>query len=512
MLAPLRDNPRRQASATVKWISGPTKGWNARDDLTDMDKLDAIVLDNVVVTERGIRTRDGYEAHATGLGGAVLSVMEHSSPDGTKTLFGATATDIYDVTTAGAVGAADVSTLNSGVWSHVMFATAGGNFLVIANGADSVRNFDGTNWTTPVITNVTSSNLIQVCSHMSRLWFVEKNTLKVWYLPASAVAGAATAIDFGPISRLGGSLVAMASWTRDGGAGLDDLAVFITSRGEVHVYSGSDPAGADTWERVGTFQVAEPIGRRCFIKAGSDLGVLTSQGLVPLSNILSIASTEIERVAATEKIGSAFKLSYEGGKSMRGWQVLEYPKQALAIVNVPQVEGTSYHQYVFSTAKKAWSRFTGINAECWSLFGDRLMFGGTDGKVYEYTGETDNGTEINGLIVQAFQDMGTIGNKVFKRMKPQLVGPAGYRPAVGLRFDYDDTSVVFSATPFTAQGPEWDVTAWDAELWGAELQPTAEWQAVRGRGFVAAIVVQIAVDVALTYNGVRVMYEKGTTV
>lgn len=512
MLAPLAQNQARTGSARVKWVPAPTGGWNARDDLTEMEKTDAIVLDNVIVTESGCKMRSGITQHVTGLGSSVQSLMEYNSPSGTRQLFGATASSIFNVTTSGAVGAAVVSGLNSGVWSSTMFATAGGNFLVIANGADSVRNYDGTSWTTPTITGVTSSNLISVSSHMSRLWFVEKNSLKVWYLGTSAISGSATSIDFGPISRLGGELIAMTSWSRDGGAGIDDLAVFVTSRGEVHVYSGSDPSSATTWERVGTFRIGEPVGRRCFVKAGADVGVLTSQGLVPLSNVLSISSTEVSRTAATEKIGSAFKASYEGGKASRGWQVLEFPKQDLVLVNIPIVNATTYHQYVVSTPKRAWSRFTGINAECWGLLGDRLFAGGVDGTVYEYTGTTDNGANIEAAVVQAFQDGGTLGEKIFKRMKPQLIAPPGYRPTIGLRFDYDDNELLFSSDAFQSLGPVWDVAEWDVAEWGAEFGSTSYWQSVRGKGFQFAVVVRITGNDSVTYNGTRVMFEEGTPI
>ncbi|MEQ1652155.1 MAG: hypothetical protein ABL897_06690, partial [Hyphomicrobium sp.] len=203
-LAPLRDNRSKSQTATTKWVEAPTKGWNAKNDLSDMDELEAVVLDNLIVTERGVRLRPGKSEFATGLGSAVLALMEHAAPDGTASMFGATVGAIWDVTAGGAVGAADVTGLNSGQWQHTMFATTGGNYLVCCNGIDDVRNYDGTTWTAPAITNVTSGNLINVAVHMSRLWFTEKNTLKVWYLPTGAIAGAATSIDFGPLSRLGG--------------------------------------------------------------------------------------------------------------------------------------------------------------------------------------------------------------------------------------------------------------------------------------------------------------------
>lgn len=512
LLAPLRPNGARVQTAKSKWIEAPALGWNAKNDLSDMKEGDAIVLDNMVSVERGVRLRPGYSASVTGLGAAVQSLMEYAATDGTSDLFGATASAIYDVTTAGAVGAAVVTGLTSGSWQHSMFATAGGNFLVLANGADSVRNYDGSSWTTPAITNVTSANLITVTAHMSRLWFAEKNTLKIWYLPTNAISGAATAIDFGPMSRLGGYLVGMASWSRDGGAGLDDVAVFLTSRGECHVYSGSDPASSATWERIGTFVIPEPIGRRCFVKSGSDVGILTSQGLVPLSNVLPIAASTVARVAATERIGGAFQDAYEGGKNMRGWCCVEWPKEALAVVNVPTVEGATAHQYVVSTTKGAWSRWTGIPAECWSLKGDRLFFGGNDGTVYEMTGTQDNGAVITGLMVQAFTELGSTRTKTMKRIKPQFYGPLGNRPLVGVRLDYSDVEITYSGVSTEESGPVWDVITWDTKEWGITTLSNSWWQSIAGRGFAVAIVVQISSSEPVTYNGSRLMYSEGAEV
>ena len=54
----------------------------------------------------------------------------------------------------------------------------------------------------------------------------------------AAVAGAASMFDLGQIFTEGGYLMAMATWTVDAGYGVDDLAVFITSEGEVAVYRG----------------------------------------------------------------------------------------------------------------------------------------------------------------------------------------------------------------------------------------------------------------------------------
>ena len=84
----------------------------------------------------------------------------------------------------------------------------------------------------PSITNVTSANLIQVTSHMRRLWFVEKNTTKVWYLPTDAISGAATALDVGSMLTYGSYVIATATWTVDGGNGPNALFVILSNKGK----------------------------------------------------------------------------------------------------------------------------------------------------------------------------------------------------------------------------------------------------------------------------------------
>jgi hypothetical protein len=118
-------------------------------------------------------------------------------------------------------------------------------------------------WTSPSITVATSANLIGVTAHVQRLWFVEKDKIDPWYLPVAAISGAAAKLTIGPFCKLGGYLMAIGSWSRDGGSGPDDMLVLVTSKGEVLIYSGTDPSSSTTFGLVGTFRIAEPIGRRC---------------------------------------------------------------------------------------------------------------------------------------------------------------------------------------------------------------------------------------------------------
>lgn len=500
---------RRHMVSTVKSIMPPVKGWNARDDLADMDPDEAIVLDNIIPADRRVVTRGGYTEWLTGLGEAAITLLSYSSPT-TDKMFVATASDIYDASTSGAVGAAAVTTLSNGIWSQTMFATAGGHYLVAVNGADGVRTYDGSSWATQTITGATAANFVTVTSHMNRLWFVEDNTLKVWYLGTSAVSGAATSINLAQRSKLGGYLVAMASWTLDGGAGMEDVAVFVTSKGEVHLFRGTDPSSDTTWSAVGTFKIAEPIGRRCMIKVGGDIGILTSQGIVPLSGVLNKAQSAQANVAITDRIRNAYTAAYDDAPTANGWNITEYPYGKLLIVNIPIVESTTTMQFVMNSATGAWARWTDINANDWALMGTSLFFAGVDGTVYQYSGSTDNGANIVATCVSAYTEFGTARTKYFKRIRPQFQGLTGYQPSVGVAVDYsEDFSNVSAAPTAETQGTAWDAGDWDTTDWASSQQPSALWRGLRNKGWVGAIIVKFDTPEPMTYNGGKILFEQG---
>lgn len=510
---PLRRNPARQRTAQIAAVPAPVGGWNARDPVTDMKPNEAILLENIIPGSDGCRLRKGYQSHATGItGNYVETLMTWSGPDGTKEMYAAAPADIFEVSTAGAVGAAAVTSLSNGRWSWLNFATTGGQYLVACNGTDAVQNYDGTTWTTPTITGtgLTSTDLIYVTAHMQRLWFIEKDTLDVWYLGVGAISGTATKFPLGSLCKLGGYLVAMGSWTRDGGAGLDDVAVFITSMGEAILYSGTDPSSASTWQIVGIFRIPEPIGRNCLVKIGGDLAVITTQGVVALSEILPIASSGQGKKAATDMISGAYRLAYEIGSAQYGWQVVESPPEKLLIVNVPVVERTESIQYVMNTETGKWCKFTNFDAGCWCLYNDDLYWGGSDGVVYKYTGETDGSTAaIDGRVTHAYSAYGTPHRKSFERARPVVFGPADYIPTIQVTTDFADPLFDLTAQPWPSEGSYWDEVFWDAADWAAASVPSIQWQAVSGDGITAAVNVALSSTQGITYNGALLTYRAG---
>lgn len=508
-LAPLRQNPSRRPTVRQKQVKAPFGGWNARDDITDMPAEDALVLDNLIPGDASVSLRRGKRDHCSGMNSPVLTLMEYSPPTGSASLFAAITDKIFNVTVSGVIDPgtdAVVSSLSNGRWSHTMFATSGGNFLLCVNGANGLRSYNGSAWATESLTGVTAANLVTITSHQSRVWMIEENTMKVWYLDPLAKSGTATSIDFAALSKLGGKLMAMASWTRDSGVGIEDLAVFITSQGEVHIYAGSDPASADTWSRVGTFKIAEPIGRRCLIKVGGDIGVLTTQGLVPLSGVLSRAESAQGQVAISDKVRDAYTKAQSRSRTMFGWQVTEFPTGKLLIVNVPIAENVTAEQFVMNSVNGKWCRFSGLNACCWGILNGELYFGGADGTVYQYAGSDDDGEDILAKSVSAFSDFGTPGNKSFDALLPVFFGPAGYRPQVGLRLDYGEEEYLSPSIAFDSSGDEWDSEGWDVCSWAPASAPNKLWQGIVGEGITAAVVISISTSETMTYNGAMIRF------
>jgi hypothetical protein len=215
----------QRTAANVQSIPAPVGGWNARDSLANMEPMDAVTLVNYFPTVSNCVLRGGYSKYATGFTGQAQSLFSYSG-GATNKLFavvGTPALSIYDVTAGGAVGAAVVSGLTNAIWEYTNVATTGGNYLYAVNGVDKPRLYDGTTWTaidaasTPAITGVTTTTLENVTLFKNRLWFIEKNTLKAWYLPTSAVGGAAQSLDLSSIARFGGYLVDLDTWTIDAG-------------------------------------------------------------------------------------------------------------------------------------------------------------------------------------------------------------------------------------------------------------------------------------------------------
>lgn len=500
----------------VRSLPPPVGGWNRRDALPLMDPRDALRLDNLIPDTTNVHLRDGYATHATiaATTAAVESLIQYAPPNtANNKLFAAIPTAIYDVTAAvtASATAAVVTGLTNGRWQHTQMTNTAGSFLAMVNGADHPRKYDGSTWATCSVSaaGLTRTNLIGIHNHMNRLWFIEENENHVWYLATSAIEGTLT--KFSLPFRRGGKLLAMGSWTRDGGSGPDDFGVFLTSNGECAVYAGTDPSSASTSALVGIFNIPEPIGRRCLINAGADLGILTSQGLVPLSKVIGMTSGSAKRASFTDKISGQFRDQYNSTGTLFGWQCIEYPKENLLIINVPITERSSQQQYVMNINTGAWCRFTGLDAGCWSLLGDSLYFGGNGCVIYKYGGtHTDGTSNITALMQSSYSDLGTTKTKRFTRARPMFLAPTGYDPPITVQTDYDDAIPAINTVAAATGGSQWDSVQWDSFQWAGGSVPSLNWQGVQGRGRAVSIAFGISSSEEIVFNGVDVGFEPGS--
>ena len=416
-----------------------------------------------------------------GIGGTLVSEFDGS-------LTGSSTGEVYTLHGNASIAPfAQLTGLSNGRFQHVNFATSGGNYLVMCNGADDVYNYDGTTWTQPTITGVTSSSLVNVNIHKSRLWFIENGTLKAWYLPTQSIAGAANALDLSAYCPHGGYLMAMGTWTIDAGYGVDDMAVFVTSQGDCLVYRGTDPSSATTWSLVGVWWIGQPIGRRCFVKYQGDMLIVCEDGLFQLSQALQ-SSRVNPRVALTDKIQKAMSNAVTLYRNNFGWQVIPFPPENMVILNVPTQQGQYQEQYVMNTITGAWCKFTGWDANCWELFGDSIYFGGNGFVGKAFTTLADNGEDISGTVQQAFNYYETPGQlKRFTMMRPTLLTNGTPEIQGAINVDFNLSPPVSNLATLTITGAAWDSAVWDTDLWQDELITSRNWQGAVGIGYCGGV-------------------------
>ena len=501
-MAYLARKPIKRAVGRSVTLPSPVGGWNARDALSAMDELDAVTMENWFPDTTDVYLRKGREVWATGLGDQVETLMTYGGVSAQQ-CWALAGTSIFDVSTAGATAkyaTAPVPTLTNARWQYVNTASSGGVYVMLAvNGTDKLIGYDGTVWNQDGdasakydITGVSTANCININVHKGRVWLIQKNTLDAWYLATGAIKGAATKFSLNGVARSGGSLIAMGTWTIDAGYGVDDNAVFITDRGEMIVYSGTDPASPATWQMIGIWQLGSPISYRCFVKWAGDLLLLTHDGLVPLA--ASLQSSRLDpRVNLTDKIQRAISEAIGNYEGNFGWEIQPFPRANMLLINIPVQTGASQNQYVMNTINKSWCKFTGWDANTFELFNDYLYMGG-DEVVYKcWSGLSDQyyssgnlDADIVGNVQQAFTYLkGPTQLKRFTLMRPVFATTSANPPILAaLNIDFDTSCPTSSLTGSVDTGTSaWDTSPWDTTPWAGGLNIVRAWQGATGVGF-----------------------------
>ena len=481
---------KRAVSQPVS-LPAPVGGWNARDSLTSMQPNEAVILENWYPATTEVILRNGYVKSSTGLPGQVETLMAYAGAASNK-LFAISGGNVYDCSAGGSVGAAVVSGLTNSRWGYCNIATSGGNFLSMANGIDAPRNFDGTSWSTPTITGVTATTLQNPVLYAQRQFFIQKNTLKVWYLPVDSIAGAAAAVDIAPFMTKGGYIVAHGTWTIDAGNGVNDHYVIVTNKGQVIVYQGLDPTSTSTWSMVGVWDLGGPVGARSLYKYAGDMLLISQDGVVPMSAALQ-SSRINPKVAITDKIQYAISDAVTNYGSNFGWQLLYVPTINQLWLNVPIQEGINQQQYVMNTITGAWCNYTGWNANCMELYNDQPYFGGNGFVGHAYYGLSDDVNNITGTALQAFNNFNNAGTlKRFTMSRPIFRTDGQPSIFAGVNIDFNTDTPTGSLTYTPNSYAKWGSATWDASTWGGGLSVLQNWQGINGVGYYGAPIVKTA--------------------
>lgn len=533
----LRGNRRSQKGNGYS-LPAPVGGWNAVDSLSDMPEDAAVVLDNWIPRPDTVAVRRGHTTHATGLGtGAVESLLPYEgATTAASKLFAVANSKFYDVTAAGAAATASVTGLANNRWQSVNFTvSAGTKYLWACNGVDSPQMYNGSSWSSPSITGITASDIKNVNVHKNRLWFCLTDSLNAAYLNTDSIQGTATKFNLGGVFSRGGFLASMGTWTQDGGSGPDDYAVFVSSRGQVAVYQGTDPSSSTTWELKGVYDLGAPIGIRCITKVAGDLALINNDGVLPMSRALGTDRGAVAQVAITAKINNAMNTAARSYKDNFGWELTPYPKGTLAILNVPIVEGQEQHQYVMNTLTGAWCRFTGMNANCWRVYRDTLYFGGNDGVVYQADyGALDLDQPIDAVGQQAYNYFRAKGSlKRYTAIQPLLTTDSSSRPSIGISTDFKDNATLGTPSSAETASALYDTARWDIDTYPTEARSVTDWTALLGTGQCASVHFRsrtgqtgvalwgyanwggenwtnsVSGDVVVELNGFNLIYEKG---
>jgi hypothetical protein len=484
-------DPVRPPRLVVRPFPPPIGGLNDFDSLVSMKKTEALKLTNFFPGTTRVEKRKGYSSHSdTASANAIYTLAELVTAAGANKLLAITsAAEAFDVTTdtPSVVTWATAGTI--GRWQTVPMAGR----LLMFNGTDTPQNWDGgaaladstytsTGW-------LTATAIIQGISHRNRLYVVVKDSTSFGYGDTvDAYQGQLNEVPLASVLRLGGSLMFVATWSFDDGGGLEDLLVVMSTEGEVLIYSGSYP-GDSAWQKVAQWNLPKPLGRQAFIAWGKDLLLLTEGGIISLAYLMQEGTATEDLLYVSRKIQNSFRQVARDYRANDGWQGVVYPDGPWLLVNVPKAANDKSDQYVMNLITRAWCKFTGWNALCWSLLDGNIYFGASDGVVYRANNtQSDNTGDINVELMTAFWDCNLPGRqKLFNMARPLVASSGNLEFVMDVDVDYQEGVIADTVSVTASDLAMWDTATWDVDEWDLGLAYYSEWQAVSGMGDAASI-------------------------
>ena len=533
---------RQQPPQTGKGrtIPAPNGGLNSRDALANMPETDAIILDNYFPQRTWVETRRGATNLAI-FAGSCETVAGYAGQTGTQqqlyaAVVNGTTRSLYRVDNAagGSPGApvvggagGTIQAITSTQYDWAQFANSSVNILYLVNGQDNPLLYDGTTWNAVTqssspyaLTGVNPALLNTVAVYHQRLWFTQIGSFNVWYLAQNAIAGALTQLNLGALYKEGGYLVAIMTISIDNSNGTNDYIAFVSSQGEVVVYTGFDPASTSTWSLSAIFRIGIPlaVGRRCWQKIGSDAAVICSDGLAMLSEELLTDRTQ-EVGNLSDKIRQSISTDIQLYGGVFGWHVLLYPQGNKLFLSIPTTSDVDSFCYVQNMLNGSWCTY-GLLASSWNPFCFETLgnqaYCGTAGAVMQIdTGQNDNGAGIQCFAQQAYSYFDDPGQgKRWNMARPVFVVNGALSVGLSLAVDFNPQLPVGTIPISTGNSAIWNVSLWTTPTyWGDAQIISKQWIGIGGLGYCAGL--QLAantLNISLQWQSTDFVYEDAGTV
>ena len=305
----------------VSVVPAPTSGLNLKDNLVQLQPTEATVMKNVYPDDGYCRLIGPYRP-------AYYSADDPVSLWGinprmtifipqTDTTFlivtwrlSITYSGLYNTAT-GVLTDADPDTvltsLSNGVITDNNWVRFGSSdFIALYESgtpASTISYYNGTKFIASGFTFVDTPVLYYLCSYRSRLYAAGGREIQ--YGAVDALTGAMAKFDLDRIFTTKGDITGIGTTTKQTANVDQQLFVIVNAAGEVLIYQGDYP-GSTTWGIVDRFFVGL-TGYGCVTYIGSDLHILSSQGITPVAALLSNQKVNEEYVTISDKINNSVK-------------------------------------------------------------------------------------------------------------------------------------------------------------------------------------------------------------
>lgn len=507
----------------VAQLQPPVKGLNFRSPAIKLDPQEALVLDNVLPKASCGELRAGYVDFVTGIPGSVVTMTPFLGNllEDSRTFAFNDAGQVFDVTYPTA--APEVLTQTDqidGIWDYTNSQGGDANYMIVVspNGgywtyskADGFKKRD--------ITGAgAGKRFSSVFNWKDRVWLIEENSSRAYYLGIGAIQGDAKLFDFGPVMNQGGYLNFGSNWTYNAGYDMDDYLVLVTTAGEVIVYKGYNPDDVATFSLQGVWYIGKtPKGNKCFTQYGGEMLVMSALGVVPVSKLVNgQVASEFQVMSAN--VQPVLNEVFNADSNRFGWDMETIYNQNFVMLKTPQKATGRYAYWVMNVQTGAWGNISGMPMNCSIQVVDELYFGTTDGRVCKaFTGDTDGasidgtpGRQIIGHYMGGFDDFETPTNlKVFQLARPVFLSSDNPRVGLNMATEYETRMPTIDAGFTGESGGRFDVSSWNECVWSGGTNTYAAWCGLQGMGYYGALSISFTGSAGTQYIAANVTLAEG---